>query len=560
MNALSIKREVVQSDVLVVGGGLGGMQAAISTAQAGARVVVAEKADTRRSGNGGTGNDHFACYLPEVHGDDFERVIRETQDTMIGSGGDQRLLRTMLLRSKEVVQKWEDYGIPMRPFGQYLFEGHTLPTRQRYHLKYDGRQQKSILTSVAKANGAVIYNHVTITELLTGDQGQIVGAIGLDSSAETPELVLFQAKAVIMTAGGADTRLFPNGTPAYLFNVTHCPANACAAAIAYRAGARLVNCDQLGRHASPRYFERSGKATWLGLVADADGKPVGDFVSAPSREFGDPLTDIWPGVFLARMKDSSGPTYMDCTDMRAEDLEYMRYCFGTEGLSSLVDYFEQKKIDLKDSMIEFGSTGLRLARGGIEIDERAQASVAGLYAAGNICGNVSGGVTCAAVFGMLAGDNAAAYAKKTPFAPIEDHPLVQERREFYESLLNRQNGAHWKEANSTLAQIMQDYLGGDLKSGTMMTAGLKYLRDLRALALEELQVGNSHELMRTVEVIDLFDMGEIAFLSVLNHRESRGQLRRSDYQYTNPLLSGQLETIEKGGEGAVVQFRNAWRK
>ena len=560
MNTLSIRRDAIQCDVLVVGGGLGGMQAAISAAEAGASVAVAEKADTRRSGNGSTGNDHFACYIPEIHGDDFERVISETQDTMIGSGGDQRLLRTMLLRSKEVVQKWEDYGIPMRPFGQYLFEGHTLPGRQRYHLKYDGRQQKPVLTSMAKANGVEIYNHVTITELLTGSQGQVIGAIGLDTSAEIPELVLFQAKAVIITAGGADTRLFPNGTPAYLFNVTHCPANACAAAIAYRAGARLVNCDQLGRHASPRYFERSGKATWLGLVADADGKPVGDFVDKPSREFGDPLVDIWPGVFLARMKDSSGPTYMDCTDMSEEDLEYMRYCFGTEGLSSLVDYFEQKKIDLKESMIEFGSTGLRLAKGGVEIDERAQTNVAGLYASGNICGNVSGGVTCAAVFGMLAGENAAAYAQKTPLVPAADHPLVQERRDFYESLLNRRNGAHWKEVNSTLAQIMQDYLGADLKSESMMTAGLNYLRELRSRAFEELQATNSHELMRIAEVIDLLDMGEIAFLSVLNRKETRGQLKRSDYKYTNPLLSGQMETIEKGGDGAVVQFRKTWRK
>lgn len=560
MKSFTVKQEVVQSDVLVIGGGLGGMQAAISAAEAGAKVVVAEKADTRRSGNGSTGNDHFACYIPEVHGDDFERVISETQDTMIGANCDQRLLRTMLLRSREIVEKWEAYGIPMRPFGQYLFEGHTLPTRQRYHMKYDGTNQKPILTSVARANGVTIYNHMTITELLTGEDGRITGAIGIDTSAETPEMVVFQTKAAIITAGGADTRLFPNGTPAYLFNVTHCPADACAAAIAYRAGARLVNCDLLGRHASPRYFERSGKATWLGLVTGIDGKPVGSFVTKPSREFGDPLTDIWPGVFLARMKDSSGPTYMDCTEMSGEDLEYMRYCFGTEGLTSLTDYFEQKNISLKESMIEFGSTGLRLARGGIEIDSKAQASIAGLYASGNICGNVSGGVTCAAVFGMLAGENAAAYAKELPMTPVADHPLIGERQDFYGTLLNRQNGAHWKEVNSTLAQIMQDYLGADLKSGTMMTAGLKYLRDLRSMAFKELQACNSHELMRTAEVIDLLDMGEVAFLSVLNRKETRGQLKRSDYKYTNPLLSGQLETIEKRNGEVTVGFRKMWRK
>lgn len=560
MKPLQIQKEIIRADVLVVGGGVGGMQAAISAAEAGAKVVIAEKADTRRSGNGNTGNDHFACYMPSVHGDDFERVIAETQDTQIGANCDGRLLRTMLLRSEDVIHKWESYGIPMKPFGTYIFEGHTIPGRQRYHLKYDGREQKPILTSTAREKGVRICNHVTVTELLTGPEGQATGALGIDTRKEDPELVVFQAKAVVMTAGGADARLFPNGTPAYMFNVTHCPANACAAAIAYRAGARLSNCDLLGRHASPRYFERAGKATWLGLIAGLDGKPVGEFADKPSREFGDPLMNIWPGVFQVRMKDGSGPTYMDCTGMTEEDLEYMRYCFGTEGLSSLTDYFAQKGIFLKESMIEFGSTGLRLARGGIEIDSKAQASIPGLYASGNIVGNASGGITCAAVFGAIAGENAAEYARETPFAAVEDHPLIRARQELYEKFLNRENGAHWKEANSMLAQIMQDYLGTDMKSGTMMTAGLTYLRQLREMALEELQAGNSHELMRLVEVLDMMDLGEASFQCVMERRETRATHKRSDYKYTNPLLAGCIETIEQKNGEVSVNFRKTWRK
>ena len=53
----------VEADFLVVGGGVGGMQAAIEAAARGLKVVVAEKADTRRSGCAGIGNDHFACYI-----------------------------------------------------------------------------------------------------------------------------------------------------------------------------------------------------------------------------------------------------------------------------------------------------------------------------------------------------------------------------------------------------------------------------------------------------------------------------------------------------------------
>ena len=60
--------KTIKGDMLIVGGGVGGMQAAIVAAEAGLHVIVAEKADTRRSGCAGNGNDHFACYIPQYHG------------------------------------------------------------------------------------------------------------------------------------------------------------------------------------------------------------------------------------------------------------------------------------------------------------------------------------------------------------------------------------------------------------------------------------------------------------------------------------------------------------
>ena len=53
-----VRDSIVKSDVLIVGGGIGGMQAAITAAKNGADVVVAEKADTRRSGSGEIGRAH----------------------------------------------------------------------------------------------------------------------------------------------------------------------------------------------------------------------------------------------------------------------------------------------------------------------------------------------------------------------------------------------------------------------------------------------------------------------------------------------------------------------
>ena len=61
---IEIDKEVIETDVLVVGGGIAGLMAAINAADQGVRVVVAEKANTKRSGSGATGNDHFVCYIP----------------------------------------------------------------------------------------------------------------------------------------------------------------------------------------------------------------------------------------------------------------------------------------------------------------------------------------------------------------------------------------------------------------------------------------------------------------------------------------------------------------
>ena len=52
--------KTLETDIAVVGGGIGGLCAAIAAAEGGARVTVLEKANTKRSGSGATGNDHFA--------------------------------------------------------------------------------------------------------------------------------------------------------------------------------------------------------------------------------------------------------------------------------------------------------------------------------------------------------------------------------------------------------------------------------------------------------------------------------------------------------------------
>ena len=199
-------------------------------------------------------------------------------------------------------------------------------------------------------------NKTVVTDLLVNKEGRVTGALAVDISEDEPEIVVFQAKAVLIAAGAAD-RLYPGITPAYMFNDSGCPANTGDGhAMAYAAGARLANLEMAGGHAGPRYFARGGKGTWIGLTSDITGQCVTPYQDKPSRENGDIASDIWPGSYRDRMQAGAGPTYMNCTQTTDEDLDYMLHtAFVSEGIDSLTDNLAQNNIDLRKSMIEFGS-------------------------------------------------------------------------------------------------------------------------------------------------------------------------------------------------------------
>ena len=64
----TINEMELTTDVLVIGAGAGGLMAAIGAADSGADVILCEIGNARRSGGIVAGNDHFWCYLPEIHG------------------------------------------------------------------------------------------------------------------------------------------------------------------------------------------------------------------------------------------------------------------------------------------------------------------------------------------------------------------------------------------------------------------------------------------------------------------------------------------------------------
>jgi len=99
---------------------------------------------------------------------------------------------------------------------------------------------------------------------------------------------------------------------------------------------------------------------------------------------------------------------------------------------------------------------------------------------------------------------------------------------------------------------MQDY-AGMVRSETMLTAGLSYLRRMRKKVDQSLIARNRWELTRCLETLNLMDLGELVFISADKRKESRALHSRTDYPLTDPVMDGKEMVIRrKNGEPVVM--------
>ncbi|MFC1942707.1 FAD-binding protein [Chloroflexota bacterium] len=548
-----MKKEIVEADVLCIGGGIAGLMAAIRASELGAKVVVAEKGNTLRSGAGACGNDHFQCYLPEFHGTDFEAFMEEIfydQMASIARMKDKAFLRAWLLTSSDIVKLWDRWGIPMKYKGKWEFAGHHYPGLVPRHLKYAGEDQKSVLTREALGKGVQIINRVMMYELI--NDGNIIGALGVDTRED--RIIGFRAKSVILGTGGC-IRLYPGTTPGWMSNLTH-PFNMTGdgRAMAYRSGAELVNVELPLRHSGPKYFSRCGQATWVGVLRDPQGRPLGPFLEKPDIKYSDMTTEMNKRIFEDYMRSGRGPVYMDCGGLSDDDFEYMKYWLRHEGNTGLLNHMAEENIDPRKNPVEFMTYETRI-RGGVHTNEMAQTSIGGLYAAGDeTFYEISG----AAVFGWIAGENAAKYAREAGFADTSKvNTKMEEMEDFIDEIRSREAGPDWKEVNIALQQLMSDY-AGSVRSETLLTAGHKYIQRLREKTQKSIIAKNQHELIHCLEVLDLLELGELVFVTADTRKETRGLHVRIDYSYTNPPLD-QLLLVKKVNEQPAMEWREVKR-
>jgi succinate dehydrogenase/fumarate reductase flavoprotein subunit len=113
-------QQIKETDVLVIGAGLGGCMAALHAHREGANVLIVEKANVRRSGGAGTGNDHFGgIVIPGLSKWSVEDLVRDHTELAFGFVN-QDLVYAMASEGFDRMKDLEQMGIEFyKREGQY---------------------------------------------------------------------------------------------------------------------------------------------------------------------------------------------------------------------------------------------------------------------------------------------------------------------------------------------------------------------------------------------------------------------------------------------------------
>jgi len=299
----------IDADVLIIGGGIAGCHAAIEAARSGVSVTVVDKAPIIRSGNGGTGVDHwhsaFTNPCSKITPDEMADIFFKCRPPLAGSEfGSLPSFYITARESYDVLLDVEKMGMVIRDLGDE-FKGAAFRDdetklmfaydyKNKYSIRIPGGQIKIPLYREMKKLGVRMVEHTMITSLLTDTEQQgkrVVGATGL--SIRTGEFFVFRAKSTLLCAGLANRLWVTGGDFTGAQDSTADPNGGDGIALAWDAGAEFASMEATvptsGPLRYPSYSTGNAHNSWYGcqLVdnegkeipwVDRDGKPLKSFM------------------------------------------------------------------------------------------------------------------------------------------------------------------------------------------------------------------------------------------------------------------------------------------
>jgi succinate dehydrogenase/fumarate reductase flavoprotein subunit len=538
----------LDTDVLIIGGGLAGCFAAIAAKDFAPRVTLVDKAVVSRSGCSSWAYYHLAPVPAESFADWRQELVEHGNYL-----NNQDWVDVLLEEHSQRLADMERWGAPFERDEQ----GKLIQKKGRGHNKTnfvisDARARMESLKKKASELGVQIVEGVMVTDLLTSDgehptRGAVIGAVGFDTRSK--DFRVFRSKATVITSGPMVRRSNQPGD---------------GVAMAFRAGAELT-CMEFCIGASCHLTDgEHDLGSFNVLMASLGGRVLNARGERFMEKYAPVLKEraAWQLITQALAKEhleGRTPAVWDLSIAKPEDIDDFERLHPDR-----VAPYKKAGIDLKkDRILFFSDIGITSGsgNGGIRIDLDGKTNLPGLYAAGSVCKNFAHGTY--AVGGL-----------NLAFCSVSGHRTgLKAGRESSQAMLQEPDP---KQAESLEAQIYSPLKGGEgptpdqvfhrieelvkpIRSSVIKTEDgiretISAFERLERDDLPRITARDAHELAKANQAKSYALCAKLVFLAALGRKESRWFHYRADYPYTDnkDWLKWSIIKRQEGGEIGVT--------
>ena len=515
------------TDVLIIGGGTAGCYAALTIREkSDASIIIAEKANIKRSGCLAAGVNAINAYIVEGRKpEDYVEYAKKDADDIVR----EDLLLTMSERLNEVTAKMEKLGLVILKDenGRYVARGNR-------NIKINGENIKPILAdAVNSLENVIVINRLNITDYIVKDN-TILGAVGFN--IDTGEAYEIRAKKVLCATGGAAGLYKPNNPGFSRHKMWYPPFNTGAGfAMGINAGAEMTTFEM-------RFIALRCKDTIAptGTIAQGVGaKQVNSLGEVYENRYGLTTSQRVYGTVRENI-EGRGPCYLRTEGISSEQDESLKKAYLNMAPSQTLKWIESGK-NPSEQNVEIEGTEPYIVGGhtasGYWVDTNRRTTINGLYAAGDVAGGCPQKyVTGAMAEGEIAAED---IVKELNRSDITENAFSQstadeyadkftdERIKEYNEYLSREDKDtifSTEELEEAMQKVMDTYAGGIGSHYQFNEKQLKLAKEkieqIETLS-EKANAKDYHELMFVYELKETLTVCQV----LLEHLKARKETR-----------------------------------
>ena len=518
-----MKNRIIDTDVLIIGGGTAGCFAGIALGKKkNLDVLIVEKANIVRSGCLAAGVNAINAYITKGRvPQDYVDYCKKDADGIVR----EDLLLSMSERLNHVTKVMEDLGLVILKDenGDYVARGNR-------NIKINGENIKPILAdAVKKQDNVTVINHLNITDFIV-ENNEIKGAYGFDVN----DAVFYEinAKAVLVATGGAAGLYRPNNPGFSRHKMWYPPFNTGAGyAMGINAGAEMTTFEM-------RFIALRCKDTIAPTGTIAQGVPAKQLNSngeVYENKYGLTTSQRLYGT-VTENREGRGPCYLGTKGISREQEEDLYKAYLNMAPSQTLKWLEAAGGPSEEN-VEIEGTEPYIVGGhtasGYWVDNNRETTIHGLYAAGDVAGGcpqkyvtgalAEGEIAAQAIAERLEGSGKGFVVNEVADSELSENAFAKKSE--YERFLNNKQGlVDIEQTEEAMQKIMDQYAGGISTDYQYNEARLE-LADEKIKFLEQsidnLAAQDADDLLRIYEIRERLTVCR----SVIAHLKARKETR-----------------------------------